>query len=154
MTYDPGVNAVKIKDVAEQFQLKPSAIRYYEEYGLLPPAPRTPGNYRIYRPEDLNRLSSICELRRLGFSLPDIQALLECSSASCLRETFRRHRHAIEAEIHEAMERRSQLVEMEEALLESMTVDLSALLERASPDGTVDRCKWDEPGDEPSPSNA
>jgi hypothetical protein len=35
LIYDPGVTAVKIKDVAEQFQLKPSAIRYYMEEALL-----------------------------------------------------------------------------------------------------------------------
>lgn len=51
-------------------------IRHYEAIGLLPKAPRTFGNYRIYGANDLHTLRFIRRARSLGFSIPDIKELL------------------------------------------------------------------------------
>ncbi|HZR35609.1 MAG TPA: MerR family DNA-binding protein [Nevskia sp.] len=51
-------------------------VRFYERQGLLQPAPRTPGGYRVYGPADTRRLQFIRRAKALGFSLEDIGELL------------------------------------------------------------------------------
>jgi len=55
-------------------RLRPSAIRYYERIGLLPPAPRLSGQRR-YDPKALYRLAIIQRARQLGFTLAEIRYL-------------------------------------------------------------------------------
>ena len=63
-----------ISQVARQIRLRPSAIRYYERIGLLPPAERLSGQRR-YDPTVLYRLAIIQRARQLGFTLPEIRHL-------------------------------------------------------------------------------
>ena len=51
-------------------------IRYYEEIGLTPPAVRADQGYRIYTEKEVHRLRFIRSARTLGFSIPEISALL------------------------------------------------------------------------------
>jgi DNA-binding transcriptional MerR regulator len=69
---------LRIQEVAAETGLTPRAIRYYEEIGLLEPAARSDGAYRLYDGEDLERLRFIRGLRDdAGFSLAEIGQLLE-----------------------------------------------------------------------------
>ena len=63
-----------ISQVARQIRLRPSAIRYYERIGLLPPAQRLSGQRR-YDQRVLYRLAIIQRARQLGFSLSEIRHL-------------------------------------------------------------------------------
>ncbi|MGA9461172.1 MAG: MerR family transcriptional regulator [Terracidiphilus sp.] len=63
-----------ISEVARQVGLRPSAIRYYEQIGLLPPAERR-GNQRRYDTTVLYRLAIIQRARQLGFTLNEIRQL-------------------------------------------------------------------------------
>jgi len=63
-----------ISQVARQIRLRPSAIRYYERLGLLPPAQRLSGQRR-YDPTVLYRLAIIQRARQLGFTLDEIRYL-------------------------------------------------------------------------------
>ena len=65
-----------IGELAKATDTKVETIRYYERIGLLPSPARTPGNYRSYPVEHLNRLSFIRRARHLGFSLAQVRALL------------------------------------------------------------------------------
>lgn len=58
---------------------KVETIRYYERIGLLAAPERTPGNYRAYGHDHLNRLSFIRRSRDLGFSLDQVRTLLDLS---------------------------------------------------------------------------
>jgi DNA-binding transcriptional MerR regulator len=64
-----------ISDVAAASGLRPSALRYYEEAGLVTPAGRR-GGRRIYRPDVLSRLGLVALAREVGFTVPEIAALL------------------------------------------------------------------------------
>lgn len=75
---------LRIREVARETGLTARAIRYYEELGLLQPAARSDGAYRLYDEADLERLRFIRRLRDdAGFSLAEIGLLLE-------DETYRR----------------------------------------------------------------
>jgi MerR family redox-sensitive transcriptional activator SoxR len=63
-----------ISEVARQVGLRPSAIRYYEQIGLLPPAQRM-GKQRRYDTTTLYRLAIIQRARQLGFTLDEIRQL-------------------------------------------------------------------------------
>jgi DNA-binding transcriptional MerR regulator len=109
---------LKIQDVAAETGLTSRAIRYYEEVGLLEPAARSGGAYRLYDASDLERLRYIKELRDdAGFSLAQIGQLLEDEAArERNRERFRatqdpRERRAILEDARSRVERQIQTLE-------------------------------------------
>ena len=60
-----------IGDLARRTGLTPSAIRFYEDKGLLQ-SHRTGGNQRRFLRSDIRRLSFILIVQKLGLSLEDI----------------------------------------------------------------------------------
>ena len=63
-----------ISDVARVFGLRTSAIRYYEQIGILPPAMRKNGQRR-YNDSVLFRLAVVQRARETGFTLEEIREL-------------------------------------------------------------------------------
>jgi MerR family transcriptional regulator, redox-sensitive transcriptional activator SoxR len=63
-----------ISQVARQVGLQPSAIRYYEQIGILLPAQRI-GGQRRYDTTVLHRLAVIQRARQTGFTLNEIRGL-------------------------------------------------------------------------------
>ena len=63
-----------ISYVAKQVGLQASAIRYYEQIGLLPPAERK-GGQRRYDSTAVYRLAIIQRARQMGFTLDEIRQL-------------------------------------------------------------------------------
>src|SRR5947209_16036354 len=63
-----------ISGVARQVGLNSSAIRYYEQMGILPPAVRISGQRRYDR-SALYRLAVVQRARQAGFSLNEIRML-------------------------------------------------------------------------------
>ena len=71
-----------IHEAAVETGLTPRSVRYYEEVGLLRPAARSEGDYRLFDETDLERLRFIKGLRDdAGFSLAEIAQLLEDEAA-------------------------------------------------------------------------
>jgi Cu(I)-responsive transcriptional regulator len=70
-------NGLNITAVARATGLKVETVRWYESVGLIPVPPRSSGNYRIYGPTHVERLSFIKRSRDLGFTLDEIRALLD-----------------------------------------------------------------------------
>jgi DNA-binding transcriptional MerR regulator len=66
---------LSISDVAAASGLRPSALRYYEEAGLISPAGRR-GGRRIYRPDVVSRLALVALAQEVGFTVREIAALL------------------------------------------------------------------------------
>ncbi len=67
--------SLSIGEVARRAGLRPSALRFYEEAGLLPPAARV-GGRRRYEPSVLRRLNVVLLLRDAGFSIKEVRSLL------------------------------------------------------------------------------
>jgi len=95
---DPNAPLLRIQEVADLVALTPRSIRYYEEVGLLEPAARSEGAYRLYDADDVARLQFIKGLRDdAGFSLAEIRQLLEDETARATnRARFRESRSAAE----------------------------------------------------------
>jgi DNA-binding transcriptional MerR regulator len=73
---------MRIQEAAAEVGLTPRSVRYYEELGLLKPAARSDGDYRLYDETDLERLGFIKALRDdAGFSLAEIAQMLEDEAA-------------------------------------------------------------------------
>jgi Cd(II)/Pb(II)-responsive transcriptional regulator len=78
--------AMKIGELAHATQTPVQTIRYYEREALLPLAPRSEGNYRIYGPAHAERLGFVRHCRSLDMSLDEIRVLLsvkDAPSAQC-----------------------------------------------------------------------
>ena len=69
-----------IGQLSDRSGVKLETIRYYERAGLLPPPPRTASGYREYRPDHLQRLVFLRRSRQLGFSIKEVQDLLNLAS--------------------------------------------------------------------------
>lgn len=67
---------VPIGDAAARFGLRTSALRYYEERGLLTPATRV-GGRRCYDRDQLRRLAFVQIGRQLGMSLNRLAEMLD-----------------------------------------------------------------------------
>jgi DNA-binding transcriptional MerR regulator len=74
---------LRIGDVAQRAGTTPRTIRYYEEIGLLPPADeRVPGAHRTYAESDVERLTSLLQLKSLlGLSLEELKDLQAAEDA-------------------------------------------------------------------------
>jgi MerR family transcriptional regulator, redox-sensitive transcriptional activator SoxR len=65
---------LSISEVARQAGLRPSAIRYYEQIGILMPAERVSGQRR-YDASMIYRLAVVQRAREIGFTLEEIREL-------------------------------------------------------------------------------
>ena len=122
---------LRIQDVAAETGLTTRAIRYYEEIGLLEPAARSDGAYRLFDASDLERLRFIRSLRDdAGFSLAQIGQLLEDEAArerNRLRFRTTRRQDRAAALINDASAR----VDRQIATLEAKRARLDAMIEDA-----------------------
>jgi DNA-binding transcriptional MerR regulator len=124
---------LRIQDVAADTGLTTRAIRYYEEIGLLEPAARSDGAYRLFDASDLERLRFIRSLRDdAGFSLAQIGQLLEDEKA---RERNRRRfrtsgdeteRRALVLDASARVDRQIAILETKRARLDAMIEDARA----------------------------
>jgi DNA-binding transcriptional MerR regulator len=66
---------LRVGDLARQVGKTVRALHLYEELGLLAPALRSKGGYRLYDEDAVTRVRWIGKLQEMGFSLHDIQAI-------------------------------------------------------------------------------
>lgn len=67
---------MRIGELAERSGRTIRTLHFYEELGLLVPAARTKGGFRLYDQHALVRIHWISRLQELGFSLPEIKEFL------------------------------------------------------------------------------
>jgi DNA-binding transcriptional MerR regulator len=136
---DPGSEErlLRIHEVAAEIGTTTRSVRYYEEIGLLRPAARSGGDYRLYDQSDLERLRHIRDLRdTAGFSLAEIAQLLEDEDHRTENRAAYRATEdpAIRADILvdsiERAERGIELLKAKEARLHDMVAEAEARLVR------------------------
>ena len=67
---------LRIGQLADMTGRTKRTLHFYEELGLLSPAKRTKGGFRLYDNEAALRVSWIDQMQELGFSLSDIRDFL------------------------------------------------------------------------------
>ena len=94
---------ITIGELARQTCAAPSALRYYEEIGLLTPVARVSGRRR-YEPGAVQVVGAILFLADVGFTLAEIKQLTAARSASprSWRELARRKVSELDDRIAEA----------------------------------------------------
>jgi MerR family transcriptional regulator, redox-sensitive transcriptional activator SoxR len=113
-----------ISDVARVFGLRASAIRYYEQIGILPPAMRKSGR-RCYERSALFRLAVVQHARESGFTLEEIRELFFGFAAATLPP--KRWHELSERKIAELQTRMKQLKLMQTLLRQLQHCQCDAL---------------------------
>ncbi len=67
---------LQIGEVAERVGLSLRTVRFYEEQGLLTPAARSEGGFRLYTETQVARLALIKRMKPLGFTVEQMADLL------------------------------------------------------------------------------
>ena len=133
----------QIGEVADRTGVTQRTLRFYEEKGLLTPADRMEGGFRLYSEADIGRIRLIKQLQQLlGFSLAEIKEMVEAEETrATLRATRPGEGASLDPESHRArLEQglralRSQLAVVEPKLeqlteLRADLVDRIARMER------------------------
>ncbi len=118
----------KVGELAAATGLTVRALHHYDDVGLLVPSQRTAGGHRVHDARDAQRLYRILALRRLGFRLDEIAALLDDGGVSLL-ETVRRHLEQVERELEHQHRLRERLSQILEALQQSTQPPVDDYLE-------------------------
>lgn len=110
------MSTLRTAQVAELAGVNIETLRFYERKGILPEPPRRASGYREYPPETVERVRFIKRAQELGFTLKEVQDLLE------LRETTRakagRVRKVAEAKLEEIEHKIRDLEAMKKSLTE------------------------------------
>lgn len=124
---------MRIGELAKATDTQVETIRYYEREALLPQPGRTEGNYRVYGPEHVERLSFIRYCRSLDMALDEIRALLrmkdsppqDCSDINALVDEHIKH---VAVRIKELKSLQKQLVDLRNSCAGGGAVDECGVL--------------------------
>lgn len=130
----------QIGEVADRTGVTQRTLRFYEEKGLLTPADRMDGGFRLYSDQDVERIRLIKQLQSLlGFSLAEIKEMVESEEIRAnLRATQAPPERRDDPEIARpraeqalrALRRQLAVVEPKLAQLTEMRADLMQRIER------------------------
>lgn len=131
-----GSGHLQIGEAAARVGLTHRTLRYYEELGLLHPASRMEGGFRLYSPDDVERLAFIKNLRDvLGFTLAEIKDMLEAEDqrsqlkASPAAESVEQHRERLVG-LRDVALRQMRIVTEKRQRLREMRTEIQARLDR------------------------
>ncbi|MDO5076665.1 MerR family transcriptional regulator [Corynebacterium sp.] len=83
-----------IGEVGKLFNITMRTLRYWDELGLACPSFRDWNDYRLYTEEDIERIGQVIAYRAVGFSLSEIQTLLDDPDADSITH-LRRQREVL-----------------------------------------------------------
>ncbi len=94
-----------IGEAANAAGLNARTIRYYEQIGLIPGAPRMAGNgaaaagTRVYSEDDVGRLRFVKRAREVELSLKDVRSLVSVADGSGCPSTHSAYREILRAQL-------------------------------------------------------
>ncbi len=90
---------LKIRDVAQRYDITARTLRYYEDVGLLSSARVEGYAYRMYDDKAIARLQQILILRRLNISVKDIIRVFSTPTADALLDVLQKKADNIDDEV-------------------------------------------------------
>src|SRR5206468_8087565 len=131
-------------ELAERAGVNVQTLRYYERRGLLAAPTRRPSGQREYGEEAVRLLRTIKAVQRLGFTLAEIEELLDLSEHR--RSTRELHRRA-EAKVAEIDAKIGQLQQVRQVLAAVLDAECDSLTDCSC--GLAARCRcWRSPAPE------
>ncbi len=122
-----GKTKYNIGELADISSLSVKTLRYYDKKGILTPTERDNNtNYRYYSEDQILKALAIREMRLRGFSLEEIQFIMQSRSIGSITENYNKRIMAIREEIAH-LQKKLQLAEYSQKMI------LTAM--RAIPDG-------------------
>jgi DNA-binding transcriptional MerR regulator len=116
------LSLLKVGDLARRTGKTVRAVHLYEELGLLTPAVRSKGGFRLYSPRAVARIEWIQKLQDMGFSLTEIKAFLRVWEASSTApEAMATVREIFADKLRETRETITRLTRLAGELQESLT---------------------------------
>jgi Predicted transcriptional regulators len=85
-----------VKQLGDLAGVSSRTLRYYDQLNLLKPKKINNSGYRIYGPDQVDRLQQILFFRELGFSLKEIQAFLAAPDFNLVTALTGQHHKLIE----------------------------------------------------------
>lgn len=108
--------------LARRTEVNVETIRFYEEEGLLPRAPRTASGYRKFSEATVGRLAFVKRAKALGFSLKEIRELL----------IFQDEHIDACAEVGDLLRKKLAIVRSKKAELEKLEAHLNTALRKCN----------------------
>lgn len=127
----------RIGELAAGSGLTPDTLRYYERLGLLSPAPRTSGGFRVYPSQTLQRLRFIKQAQTLGLTLHEIHDLVTYQDQRGLKRC-RRVRDLLRAKLAELQAKLTELEEFRSTLSGYLQECERTLAEQRGPEERVE----------------
>jgi MerR family copper efflux transcriptional regulator len=113
---------LKVGDLARRTGKSTRAIHLYEELGLLTPAVRSKGGFRLYPSRAVERLEWIQKLQDMGFSLTEIKAFLRVwEESETAPKAMATVREIFNDKLRETRDTISKLSNLADELQESLT---------------------------------
>lgn len=114
----------KIGEFSKLMQVTVKTLRHYEQKGLLMPKEVDEWTgYRYYTTDQMQRLGSIRELQRLGFSLDEIKSLYDDESHTPSLGQLTKKIRESEAQLRTLINRRNQLLQWRNSRKELKTMN-------------------------------
>lgn len=121
-----------LSELARTAGLPPRTVRYYVDRGLIRPARRSAGGYRLFDDNALRQLRFLRRLQGLGLTLRELQQLLRAAERQSCGQTSSTVVSKLESQLH-AVDRR-----LEE--LQHVRHELASILERERGGCTDELC--------------
>ncbi|AEB12741.1 heavy metal-responsive transcriptional regulator [Marinithermus hydrothermalis] len=104
----------RIGELSAHTRVSRDALRFYERQGLLQPAQRTQGGYRLYTEAAVERVRFIKQAQALGITLEEIRRILEAQAGG--RPPCRHVRRLLQEKVAAVARRIAELEALRRAL--------------------------------------
>lgn len=112
---------LRVGELAKAVGKTVRAVHLYEELGLLRPAMRTEGGFRLYYPDAVARIDWVVKLQAIGFKLSEIQGFIrDFEDAPSGREATDRARQVFSRKLQEIREQMAQIRAIEHDLTDAL----------------------------------
>src|SRR3546814_4002832 len=118
----------RIAEVSRLTGFTPTALRYYENAGVLAPPERTAAGYRAYDDRALERLRLVARAKELGCSLEEVAGLVEAWESDDCGPVKHRLRSLVNAKVIEVERHIEEKVVLAAQRSEEHTSELQSLM--------------------------
>jgi MerR family copper efflux transcriptional regulator len=116
------LRTVRVGDLAKRTGKTVRALHLYEEHGLLAPAQRSSGGYRLYSRDAELRVRWIDKLQQMGFSLTDIKQIVQdVDRSKSAPDAMQRVQDLFREKLAQTREQLARLTALEGELTASLT---------------------------------